>query len=61
MLANFKSSRGSRAKNKAIKKANLKSKRFTRDIDQIVLEDKLPEKAEKLLHQDLDENKQGLG
>ena len=54
-------SRGSRAKNKAIKKANLKTKRYARDIDQIVLEDKLPEKADKLLHQALDENKPGLG
>ena len=43
-------SRGSRAKNKKIKKANLKTKRYGRDIDQIVLEDKLPEKADKLLH-----------
>ncbi len=54
-------SRGSRAKKKHIKKANLKTKRYARDIDQIVLEDKLPEKADKLLHQDLDENKPGLG
>ena len=54
-------SRGSRAKNKHIKKANLKTKRYRRDIDQVVLEDMLPENTQKLLNQPLDEYKPGLG
>ena len=49
------------AKNKAIKKANLKTKRYKRDVDQIVLEDMLPENTVKLLNQDMDEYKPGLG
>ena len=48
-------------KHKAIKKANLKTKRFRRDVDQIVLDDMLPENTEKLLNQPLDEEKPGLG
>ena len=48
-------------KNKHIAKANLKTKRYRRDIDQVVLTDMLPENTEKLLHQPLDENKPGLG
>ena len=38
------------AKNKAIKKANLKTKRYSRDVDQVILTDLLPENEEKLLN-----------
>ena len=48
------------AKNKHIKKANLKTKRYRRDIDQVVLDDCQPEKAEKLENQDIDEEKPGM-
>ena len=48
-------------KHKEIKKANLKTKRYRRDVDQVVLEDMVPENAEKLLNQELDEYKPGLG
>ena len=48
-------------KHKQIKKANLKTKRYRRDVDQVALEDMEPENAEKLLNQDLDEYKPGLG
>ena len=34
--------RNSGAKNKHIKKANLKTKRYRRDVDEIVLKDMLP-------------------
>ena len=44
-----------------IKKANLKTKRYTRDVDQIVLTDLQPENATKLKNQPLDEYKPGLG
>ena len=37
-------------KHKQIKKANLKTKRYRRDIDQVVLEDMLPENIKKLLN-----------
>ena len=37
-------------KHKQIKKANLKTKRFRKDIDQIVLDDMQPENTEKLLN-----------
>ena len=37
-------------KHKQIKKANLKTKRYRRDIDQVVLDDMLPENSEKLLN-----------
>eukprot|EP00356_Strombidium_inclinatum_P006497 CAMPEP_0170492084 /NCGR_PEP_ID=MMETSP0208-20121228/11640_1 /TAXON_ID=197538 /ORGANISM="Strombidium inclinatum, Strain S3" /LENGTH=140 /DNA_ID=CAMNT_0010767775 /DNA_START=8 /DNA_END=428 /DNA_ORIENTATION=- len=49
------------AKQKHIKKANLKTKRFRRDVDQVVLEDMLPENEKKLLNQPLDEHKPGMG
>ena len=48
-------------KHKQIKKANLKTKRYRRDMDQVVLEDMLPENTQKLENQDLDEEKPGLG
>ena len=48
-------------KHKQIKKANLKTKRFRKDIDQIVLDDMLPENTEKLMNQPIDENLPGLG
>jgi bud site selection protein 20 len=48
------------AKNKQHNK-KLKLKRYTRDIDQIVYEDFLPEMTEKLLNQPLDEDLPGLG
>ena len=48
------------AKNKHIKKANLKTKRYRRDIDQVVLEDLQPENERKLLNQEIDEEKPGL-
>ena len=48
-------------KHKQIKKANLKTKRYRRDIDQVVLDDMLPENTQKLLNQELDEYKPGLG
>ena len=48
-------------KHKAIKKANLKTKRYKRDIDQVILEDLLPVNTEKLENQPLDEYKPGLG
>ena len=48
-------------KHKQIKKANLKTKRYRRDVDQVVLEDMEPENSEKLLNQELDEYKPGLG
>ena len=35
-------------KHKQIKKANLKTKRYRRDVDQVVLEDMEPENAIKL-------------
>ena len=54
-------SRGSNRKNKHIKKANLKTKRYKRDIDQIVLTDLQPANSEALLHQPVDEYKPGLG
>ena len=38
------------AKNKHIKKANLKTKRYSRDVDQVVLEDMLPDNSKKLLN-----------
>ena len=37
-------------KHKDIKKANLKTKRYRRDVDQVVLEDMEPENADKLLN-----------
>ena len=37
-------------KHKDIKKANLKTKRYRRDVDQVVLDDMKPENAEKLLN-----------
>ena len=49
------------AKNKQIKKANLKVKRYNRDVDQVVMEDMLPENAVKLQNQELDETLPGLG
>ena len=48
-------------KHKDIKKANLKTKRYRRDVDQVVLEDMEPDNATKLLNQELDEYKPGLG
>ena len=48
-------------KHKQIKKANLKVKRYRRDVDQVVLDDMQPDNAEKLLNQELDEYKPGLG
>ena len=48
-------------KHKEIKKANLKTKRYKRDVDQVVLEDMEPVNAEKLNNQDLDEYLPGLG
>ena len=48
-------------KHKQIKKANLKTKRYRRDVDQVVLTDMLPENTKKLLNQDPDETKPGLG
>ena len=48
-------------KHKQIKKANLKTKRYRRDVDQVVLEDMQPENSKKLLNQELDEYKPGLG
>ena len=48
-------------KHKQIKKANLKTKRYRKDVDQVVLEDMLPQNAEKLANQPLDEYKPGLG
>ena len=48
-------------KHKQIKKANLKTKRYRRDVDQVVLEDMEPENAIKLENQELDEYKPGLG
>ena len=48
-------------KHKQIKKANLKTKRYRRDVDQVVLEDMIEENAQKLLNQDMDEYKPGLG
>jgi len=41
--------KGNLAKHKQIKKAK-KTKRYTRDIDQIVLDDMKPENTEKLLN-----------
>ena len=49
------------AKNKFIKRANLKTRNYRRDIDQVVLDDMQPENTEKLLNQPLDEYKPGLG
>ena len=49
------------AKDKAIRKANLKTKRYTRDVDQIVHTDMLPKNTVKLLNQEMDEYKPGLG
>ena len=48
-------------KHKQIKKANLKTKRYRRDIDQVVLEDLLPENTHKLMNQEPDEMKPALG
>ena len=48
-------------KHKQIKKANLKTKRYRRDVDQVALVDMEPENSEKLLNQELDEYKPGLG
>ena len=48
------------AKNKHIKKANLKTKRYRRDIDQVVLGDLQPANAEKLENQEIDEEQAGL-
>ena len=48
-------------KHKDIKKANLKTKRYKRDVDQVVLVDMLPENTEKLENQPIDEHKPGLG
>ena len=48
-------------KNKHINRANLKTKRYRRDVDEIVLTDMLPENSEKLLNQEMDEAKPGLG
>ena len=53
--------RGKGHKHKQIKKANLKTKRYRRDVDQVVLEDMLPENTKKLENQPLDEYKPGLG
>ena len=47
-------------KHKQIKKANLKTKRYRRDVDQVVLEDMLPENAVKLNNQPIDEYQTGL-
>ncbi len=48
------------AKHKEIGKAR-RTRHYKRDIDQIVLEDMLPENVEKLLHQDINEDLPGLG
>ena len=48
-------------KHKMIKKMNLKTKRYRKDIDQVILEDMLPENEVKLLNQELDEELPGLG
>ena len=48
-------------KHKQIKKANLKTKSYRRDVDQVVLEDMQPENTHKLLNQEPDESKPALG
>ena len=52
--------KGNHAKNKEHGKS-CKQKRYTRDIDQIVFTDMLPEETKKLLDQKCDEDKPGLG
>ena len=52
--------RANMARNKQYRKAR-KTSRRTKDIDQIVLKDMLPEETEKLTHQEIDENLPGLG
>ena len=39
----------------------MKTKRYRRDVDQVVLDDMLPENSEKLMNQPIDEYKPGLG
>ena len=54
--------RGNTAHNKQYRKARrTKNSAPTRDIDQIVLTDMLPEQTQKLLNQPMDEDKPGLG
>ena len=54
--------RGNTARNKQYRKARrTKNSAPTRDIDQIVLNDMLPEETQKLLNQPMDEDKPGLG
>jgi len=48
------------ARNKQYRKAR-RTKRKTRDIDQIVLEDMIPANMQKLLNQPIDEEKPGAG
>ena len=52
--------RANMARNKQYRKAR-KTSRKTKDIDQIVLKDMLPEETEKLNNQEIDENLPGLG
>ena len=52
--------RGNTARNKQYRKAR-GTKNYTRDVDQIVLEDMKEENSEKLLNQPLNEDKPGLG
>lgn len=52
--------KGNFAKAKAIKKAR-RTRRYKRDLDQIVFEDLIPENTAKLLNQDFTEDLPGLG
>ena len=52
--------KGTPSKNKALYKAK-RTRRYGRDIDQIVLGDMLPEETQRLLNQPLNENLPGLG
>lgn len=48
------------SKNKQYRKARATCN-YTRDVDQIVFEDMLPEKTHKLLNQEINEDLPGLG
>ena len=52
--------KGNFAKAKAVKKAR-RTRRYKRDIDQIVFDDLITENAAKLLNQEISEDLPGLG